>query len=59
MTVEQEKNPMIHEIKSMEQVLLSQDKETMHQWLSLASDVCDIMEEARRDAGIVFEADRV
>lgn len=57
--VVQEANPMIHEIRSIEQVLLAQDKDTMNQWLSLASDVCDVMEEARCDAGIVFEADRV
>ncbi|PKM66582.1 MAG: oxidoreductase [Firmicutes bacterium HGW-Firmicutes-19] len=50
-------NHMRHECEAMFSCIARNDRQTMFEWLDLSKSVTEILQTARKDAGIVFAAD--
>jgi scyllo-inositol 2-dehydrogenase (NADP+) len=51
-------NHMHHECEAMFSCITNNDRQSMAEWLNLSKSVTEILQAARKDAGIVFAADK-
>jgi scyllo-inositol 2-dehydrogenase (NADP+) len=51
-------NHMRHECEAMFSCITNNDRQSMAEWLNLSKSVTEILQAARKDAGIVFAADK-
>ncbi len=56
-SVDQEDNHMFYEVQAFNEILKNNDKQRCLELLDYSREVLDVLENARKDAGIIFDAD--